>query len=160
MQKLSALTQARNLDGSYYTARTLPVLKESGIATLDCIKYFDPKLKTLDAILGTASSYNLKWVLVNDIYYYNILEKHGFQLKWSAETTGDVRFGSVTIWENDDIPPIVTESRSEKGFWSYVWGILPLLLVVAFLITFLGEFKTISKKSFWFISHKKREFPS
>ena len=56
MQKLSTLTQARTLDGSYYTARTLPVLIESGIATIDSIKYVDPELKTLDEILETAAS--------------------------------------------------------------------------------------------------------
>ncbi len=151
MQKLSTLTQARTLDGSYYTARTLPVLRESGIATIDSIKYLDPELKTLDEILGTASSYNLRWVLVNDVYYYDILGKHDFELKSSAEKSGDMRLRSVTIWEKENIPPIEMESKSERGFWSYIWGVVPLLLLVALLITFLREMRNLIEKSIQFL---------
>lgn len=151
MQKLSTLTQARTLDGSYYTARTLPVLRESGIATIDSIKYLDPELKTLDEILETASSYNLKWVLVNDVYYYDILDKHGFELKSSAEKSGDMRLRSVTIWEKKTIPPIEMDSKSERGFWSYIWGVAPLLLLVALLITFLKEVRNLIEKSIQFL---------
>jgi len=43
MQKLSMLTKARTLDGGYYTARQLPILKESGIWTIDAVKHADPR---------------------------------------------------------------------------------------------------------------------
>jgi hypothetical protein len=137
MEKLSTLTQARNLDGSYYTGRELPVLRESGIATIDGVKFFDPELKVLDEILENASSYNLKWVFVDDVFYYDILEKHGFRIILSAEETRDSRLGSVTVWMKDNIPPIETVDKSEKGFWSYVWGIAPLLLVGALVAALL-----------------------
>jgi len=43
MQKLSMLTKARTLDGGYYTARQLPILKESGIWTIDALCIRRPK---------------------------------------------------------------------------------------------------------------------
>jgi hypothetical protein len=141
MQKLSTLTRARSVDGSYYTARTLSILRESGIATIDAIKYFDPELGVLDEILEMASSYNLKWVLVNDAFYYDILERNGFALYRSAETTQDARFRNVTIWEKDNVPPIYGDSTSEKGFSSYVWGVGGLLLVLTLMIIYLWRLK-------------------
>jgi hypothetical protein len=157
VQKLSTLTQANTLDGGYYTARTLPILRESGIAMIDTIKYFDPELKTLDEILATASSYNLKWVLVNDVYYYDILEKHGFELRLSAEITFDSRFGNVTIWGRDDIPPMTEETKSEKGFSSYLWGIAPLLLVVILLfLLFTRSLKNVFKRLFTMFQIRKK----
>ena len=159
MQKLSTLTQAQTLDGSYYTGRRLPILRESGIATIDAIKYIDPELRTLDKILETPSSYNLKWVLVNDVYYYDILEKHGFELRWSAEKAGDTRFGNVTIWGKDNIPPIGVDNQSEEGFSSYVWGTAPLLLVVALLITFRKELRNLIEKSSQFVWRRESASP-
>ena len=151
MQKLSTLTEAKTLDGGYYTARQLPMLRESGIATIDTVKYFDSELRALTKILKNAPLYSLRWVLVNDVYYYEILEEHDFKLRWSLEKTGDARFRCVTIWENVNISPIVADNQSEKGFSSYVWGTVPLLLVAALLMTFLKEFKNMIRKSIQFL---------
>jgi hypothetical protein len=141
-QKLSTLTNARSLDGTYYTARTLPILTESGIASIDSIKYFDPELKTLRAILKDAPSYHLKWVLVNDVFYYDVLKEYGFRLRWSAEKLFDYRLAGVTIWERSDATPIVDENKSETGFWSYVWGIAPLSLVALLFTILVIEFRS------------------
>jgi hypothetical protein len=141
MQKLSMLTKARTLDGGYYTARQLPILKESGIWTIDAVKHADPELRTLAAILENASSYNLRWILVKDTFYYDILHEHGFRLNWSLENSGDIRFGNVTIWEKQNVPPIEMDSKSERGFWSYMWGVAPLLLIGALILTLLRKIK-------------------
>ena len=145
-QKLSTLTEARSLDGTYYTARTLPVLRESGIASIDASKYFDPELQTLGAILKDAPNYHLKWVLVNDVYYYEILNENDFTLRWSAESMLDSRLAGVTIWERNDIPTITGENRNETGFWSYVWGIAPLSLLATLFVVLLVEIRFVFPK--------------
>jgi hypothetical protein len=146
-QKLSALSSAQSIDGTYYTARMLPILRESGIATLDSSRYFDPQLNTLNAVLQNAATYSLKWVLVNEIDYYAILEKNGFALKWSAETLFDGRLNGVTIWEKADVPPINAETKSEIGLSSYIWGTAPLGLV-ALLAIAIGARGSQTRRTF------------
>jgi hypothetical protein len=150
VEKISAMTKSSSLDGGYYTARTLPVLTESGIGTIDSIKYVDPELTALDTILAEADSYNLKWILVNDIFYNDILEKNGFILHWSAEKAGDNRLGSITIWGKNGIPPIAEDDNHETGFGSMIWGIAPIGLVVALILLLL---KKDSPKKLPYIYH-------
>ncbi len=141
MQKLNAISQAPCLDGTYYTARTLPILLSSGIASLDSSKYFDSQLKTLGAVLGDASRYSLKWVLVNDVDYDQILKDKGFLLKYSAQIVFDSQFTGVTIWEKDSIPAIVIQPKKEQNISSYVWGVAPLMLVLSFFILLFIDMK-------------------
>jgi hypothetical protein len=144
-EKLSTITKSSSLDGGYYTARSLPILTKSGIGMIDSSKYLDPQLTTLGTILADAGSYNLKWVLVNDIYFFDILKKNGFVLALSSETENDNRFGSVTIWSKNDIPAITEEAKSEVGPYSYLWGIAPLLLVFALGWLGLLQLKSLSR---------------
>ena len=146
MEKLSALSTAQSLDGTYYTARTLPVLTQSGIASLDSSRFFDPGLTTLNIVLSNAPSYNLKWVLVNDVYYYQTLEAHGFSLEYSAASLNDYQLAGVTIWEKDGIPPISASPKVEEGFWSYMWGNAPLTLLLSFVILLTFEVKSSRHK--------------
>jgi len=127
MVKVSTLTSARTLDGTHYTARQLPILRESGISTIDASRHADPSLRVLILILDNASSYNLKYVFVNDIYYDDTLKNHGFKLMKFDD--GNATLGGVTVWEKDSIPPIEKDEKTETGFWAYVWGIAPLLIL-------------------------------
>jgi hypothetical protein len=145
-EKLSTQTSARSLDGTYYTARTLPVLRESGIASLDASKYFDPELSTLKTILKDAPQYNLKLVLVNDVFYDDVLGENGFTLRWSARSLGNNYLGSVTIWEREDIPPITAPEKHETGLWTWVWGIAPLSMLAALLLVLLLEIRSGFRK--------------
>jgi hypothetical protein len=45
-----------------------------------------------------------------------------------------MRLRSVTIWEKEDVPPMDMDTKSERGPWSYVWGIAPLLLLAALIL--------------------------
>lgn len=131
-EKLSSLTHSSSLDGGYFTARTLPVLTESGIGMIDTIKHIDPELKTLDKILANAELYSLKWVFVNDAFYNKILEKNGFYLQFTE--------GGVTIWVKNEVPPLVDSRKHEIGVKSYIWGLAPLMLVVFLIAIFLKEY--------------------
>jgi MFS family permease len=133
MVELSTFTSARTLDGTYYTARQIPILKESGIATIDASKHNDNGLAVLSRILENASSYNLKFVFVNDAYYDDVLTRYDYEMKqFDSE---DSTLGGVTVWEKENILPIEGDDRTEIGFWSYVWGILPLLLVIFLILS-------------------------
>jgi hypothetical protein len=130
MERLSTLANANDLDGSWAPGRTIPLLIGSGIGLIDTSKFSDPDLKTLNVILDSAAQFHLKWVLVNDLYYSDILTKYGFKLSYSDEQNKDSSFGSVTVWTKDDIPPIQGVATSDTGPLSIVWGIGPLLLLV------------------------------
>lgn len=145
MQKLSTLTSARTLDGTYYTARQLPILKESGISTIDASKHDDRGLRVLAEILENASSYNLKWVFVNDAFYNDILNQYGFKMRHFDDR--NYKWGGVTVWEKEKIPPIEKDYRSEAGFWAYVWGIVPLLLVTFLILVLLMRTNPSEKKT-------------
>ncbi|MFC2063308.1 hypothetical protein ACFLS8_05145 [Chloroflexota bacterium] len=135
MAKLSTLTRARTLDGTNYTARQLPVLRESGIATIDASRHIDTGLGVLFQILDNASSYNLKYVFVNDIYYDDTLKNYGFVLVKFDD--GNSTLGGVTVWEKENIPPIEKEEKTEIGFWAYVWGIAPLLISAILILALI-----------------------
>ena len=145
MEKVSTLTTANSLDGIWIPGRNLPVLTQSGLSTIDSSKFNDPELITLNQILSHAAQYSLKWVLVNDWYYKDILEQNGFKLFDSNDLSMDDRFGALTIWEKDDIPALTGETRQETGLTSIIWGIGPLLLLVSLLFIILSKHNTNSK---------------
>jgi hypothetical protein len=127
-QRLAVKTKSSSLDGGYFTARTLPILTQSGIGMIDTCKFVDPQLTTLKELLESADDHSLKWVFSNDIYYDSALSDSGFILKWNSIIAQDNRLGGVNIWVKEDVPPINVQNH-ETGFLSYVWGIAPLTLV-------------------------------
>jgi hypothetical protein len=78
MAWLSCNTDASSVDGNYPTGRTLPILVSSGIDKLDNAKFYSNGTRVLEAVLGNAERYNLKWVFCADKFYVPILIEHGF----------------------------------------------------------------------------------
>jgi hypothetical protein len=140
MGELSLTANASTLDGFYFTGRTIPILADSGIGTLDSAKHYgDHGMYVLDTVLGNASNYNLKWVFCNDPYYYSLLAKNNFTVRWSQENTGDLRYHGVSIWGKEEVPPLDSESANitkthQTSLSDYVWGIAPLTLVISSLV--------------------------
>jgi hypothetical protein len=148
-QRLAVKTKSSSLDGGYFTARTLPILTQSGIGMLDTSKFVDPQLTTLRELLLRADEYGLKWVFSNDIYYDNVLKDSGFILRWNSIIAQDNRLGGVNIWIKQNVSPIGIQ-KHETGFLSYIWGIAPLSLTFLLLILF----------SISLIEKAKKEIPS
>lgn len=135
LARLSIYTNASTIDGFYVTARRDPILRGSGIETLDGAKYWENGTYVLNLILQRAASYKLKWVFCNDPYYYDILINNGFKLVFSQENTKDGRLKGVTIWAKDGIPrleidEIMPEQRTT--IFNYLWGTGP---VVSLMLT-------------------------
>jgi len=150
MQELSIMTNASTIDGYYFLGRTIPILVNSSIGSLDSAKYFGENGKVvLESVLGNASVYSLKWVFCNDPYYYSSLNQSGFVLMFSQDSTGDGRLHGVTIWEKEGIPPIDNGNANATkthptSLTDYVWGIAPLSFLLATLI--LSVLAFISRK--------------
>jgi len=147
MQKLSVFTNASTIDGYYFLGRSIPILANSGIATLDSVKFFgDDGLQVLGTILNRAGDYNLRWVFCNDPFYYDLLIENDFYLLFSQDISKDGRLHGVTIWEKDDIPQIdIYYCPHRISIFDYVWGIAPLFFGTSSLLFF--ALHTYLKKS-------------
>ncbi len=118
---LSTLTNATTIDGSYHTARSLPELRESGIAQIDTAFWIVNGLRALDPILQKSGGHGVRWGFVSLPAYIPVLRRNG----WVRVTVLD---NGIQVWENPsavlpepmDVPPADPAE-------SFSWGVLPLL---------------------------------
>jgi hypothetical protein len=142
MQKLSVFTNATTLDGYYFLGRTIPILANSGIGTLDSAKFYEVGIQVLGNILGEADDYNLRWVFCNDPFYYDLLIENDFILRFSQDNTIDGRLHGVTIWEKERIPPIcIVKTTYHITLFDFLRGAAPLSFLLASFIVFLSARK-------------------
>lgn len=129
--RLSIYGQSPNVDGDYHTARNDPVLRTSGVATLDASKYYPEGPRVLHSVLSRADELSLRWVYVYDPGYYDALLAEGYALK-------DVWPNGVTLFEKADVPPIQSTDARPITRWGLFWGIVPLsVLGLAVLLAML-----------------------
>ena len=118
---LNLLTTATTIDGSYHTARTLPELRNSGIAEIDSALWSSRGVSAIDPILKKAGVYGVRWGFVNHREYNPELEMNG----WLYRTTLS---NGIAVWENpNSILPHPAEPPSPDRLASLSWGTLPLL---------------------------------
>ena len=122
LARLSMMVNATTLDGTYYTGRMLPVLRDSGLGIIDSAKYSyellgERGLTLLNNVLSEASSYSLKWVFCSDSFYEPILEAHDFT---KLCTLSD---GVTTVWYREGVPMLGLRmfERSEVSVKGLVW---------------------------------------
>ncbi len=125
--RLSFLGRSPNVDGDYHTARNDPVLRQSGVATLDASKYYPEGPRVLQSVLSRASALSLKWVFVNDPWYYEYLMSAGYQIK-------DVWQNGVTLFENPDVLPLPPDPVDRRTGWGLFWGLVPLSVLALALV--------------------------
>ena len=116
--KFSLEVNSTTQDGSYYIARTNPVLRESGIERIDGAKFFKNGIKVLRHFLFNADKYHIRWVVCADRVYDKLLEEYGFK---PSKT-----FGKIVIWEKPGVPPIKIQ---KKELICYEWGIIPPVIL-------------------------------
>ncbi|MFQ5821166.1 MAG: hypothetical protein ACE5I5_14330 [Candidatus Heimdallarchaeota archaeon] len=131
--RLSILTNSTTLDGFYPTARTLPILRNSGVAYLDSAKDFKNGSAVLETILKDSSQYSIKWVFCNDEFYEPLLNETGF-------TRLEENFGEVTVWEKENTPMVDNAENMNfaPSFLEYLWGIAPLFFLVSAFVLYVG----------------------
>jgi hypothetical protein len=125
--RLSTLTTATTIDGSYHTARPLPELRTSGIGQIDTAFWLPNGLSALDPILQKSGEYGVRWGFVNIPQYVPVLERNG----WVKLQTLS---GGVEVWENPKAkPPPPVHPPPVNPLGSFSWGTLPILSLITSL---------------------------
>jgi hypothetical protein len=119
--RLGTMTLATTIDGTYYTARRLPLLAGSGIGMLDAALWWDPSGTTLRRALAVADQYSIRWAFVVDPQYDQYLKAAGFTPRRPLP-------GGIEVWENATAPrlPDAALRFGEPDTQGILWGTLPL----------------------------------
>ncbi|MEK7442925.1 MAG: hypothetical protein AABZ78_19125, partial [Chloroflexota bacterium] len=138
--KLSVLTEAGTIDGSYFTARTMPELRRSGIGSLDGAMWNPQGVAAIKPFLDHAHEWGVRWVFTAHIDYTIAMIQAGW------ESYGEIAPG-VLMWKNrndvktDWMSPAAQASPDlVASIW---WGVVPLITLVMALI----ELQTPNSKS-------------
>jgi hypothetical protein len=123
------MTLATTIDGTYYTARRLPVLATSGIGMLDAALWWDPSGTTLHRALAVANQYSIRWAFVLDPQYAPYLKAAGFLPRGPLA-------GGIEVWENATAPrlPAAALGFGVPDVQGILWGTLPLASLALVLL--------------------------
>lgn len=131
LARLSTLTEARTVDGTYFTARLIPELRQSGLGTLDGALWNPAGPEGIVPFLAQGQTWGVRWAFNMHPAYVTPLIASGWQLR------GMIAPG-VEVWRNP-APRVATEwqalrkTESQAGAW---WGSAPLLVFgLALLVT-------------------------
>jgi len=129
--KLSVLTNADTIDGSYFTARTMPELRQSGIGSLDGALWNPKGVESIKPFLDRAHEWGVRWVFTAHIEYTVAL----LDADW--ELMGKIAPG-VLMWKNrnevktDWVSPAAQASPDlVASIW---WGVVPLITLAMALL--------------------------
>jgi hypothetical protein len=126
MAKLNTLSKAPTIDGLYHTARSDPILTNSGIASIDLAINFDNGITILEQVLAKADEYHLRWVFNHDPRYESVLTTANFHPLQNFSS-------SIILWEHDEISKIESQ-QIQSSIIGYYWGIVPTLpLLMSFV---------------------------
>ncbi len=124
MAYLSRLTEVTTIDGSYFTARTLPELRESGIGLIDTAFWSNKGISALDPILQKSGERGVRWGFVYRREYIPELKKNGWVFVKFLEN-------GIQVWEDPKARlPEPSDPPVASPFASFSWGIFPLLSFV------------------------------
>ena len=139
MARLSALTQAKTVDGNYHSARRLPELTSRAIERLENSKYKGVEgIGSLQQFLTTPEKYHLKYVFSNDKFYDPILFFCGWQRL-------DLLENGIAVWERLNVSPLPTILPKEEvsNSLKLMWGFIPVGTVILTLL--IMGYRTIWK---------------
>ncbi|MBI4631275.1 MAG: hypothetical protein HY740_06080, partial [Chloroflexi bacterium] len=138
--KLSVLTNAGTIDGSYFTARTLPELRQSGIGSLDGALWNPQGVGAIKPFLDRAHEWGVRWVFTAHIDYTVAM------LNADWELMGKIAPG-VLMWKNrnevrtDWVSPAAQASPEPVA--SIWWGVVPLITLVMALLLNAETFRLL-----------------
>lgn len=141
MVRLSRLTTAATIDGTYFTARRDPLLSRSGIGCVDTID-LESTAKTgyLRAILSAPNPYSLRWAISATAESAKLLHT----VRWTCLGTMKAREltpwldpstppdTGLTVWmapKPCHVPPNASEPPSAPPLLAVIWGVAPLALL-------------------------------
>jgi hypothetical protein len=126
LARLSVLTEATTIDGSYHTARQLPELRKSGLGKIDTAFWSDHGLDGLHPVLERAGERGVRWGFVHRPEYGPVLVQHGWLFLRTLEN-------GVDVWLNPEAsrPPQPSTEREPSRIAAVSWGLLPLIVLAA-----------------------------
>lgn len=114
------------LDTDYFTGRAIKWIRNSGIGEID-----QAKNKTfLAKFMNHANNYSVKYIITFDNFYYQYIKLYNWKLVDTKSFDGK----NVTIWENPNKVKEVVLQAERISLFNYLWGIVPLITFLAFLI--------------------------
>ena len=129
--KLSVLTDRGTIDGSYFTARTMPELRQSGIGSLDGAMWNPQGVGAIRPFLDRAHEWGVRWIFTAHIEYTVAM----LYADW--ELMGKIAPG-VFMWKNrnevktDWVSPAAQASFDPVA--SIWWGVVPLATLLMALL--------------------------
>ena len=144
---LNLLTTATTIDGSYHTARTLPELRESGIAEIDTAYWASKGIPAISPILKKSGEHGVRWGFVNRKDFIPQLKKDGWVYRKTLSN-------GIQVWEN--LNPIILEPSippKADAFTSISWGTLPMLSLICMISLASMELR-------WLILPTRRQQPT
>lgn len=117
-------TNVPTLETTYYSGRTIPWLRDSGEEE---INHFSQDM--FKVFMKKADNYSVKHIIAFTPRYHKLMEDYDWDLIRN-ESTAD---SQVKIWKNPRELEKVDYSE-EKGFVNYLWGTIPPLMFVVFLV--------------------------
>jgi hypothetical protein len=147
MAWLSLNTLAATVDGNYHSARRLPELTSRPVERIENAKYLgDQGIATLNDFLVKAEKYNLRYIFSNDQFYDPLL----FYTGWNRVTRLE---NGIMVWEKNNIPKInITEAENYPKIFIYLWGLIPITVVVSAIIG-AAYYLSIPNKKQFFVNH-------
>jgi len=151
--KLSLLVNATTIDGFYVHARSDPILRYSGVETIDSARYWENGVNLVRYILAHAKEYKVKFVFCASPFYYDMLLENNFILLFSQDNTRDGRLGRVTIWAYNatqgEIPKLSDDEIKIDDdiieLQEFAWGIIPSVLILALVCSAIQYFLQYKK---------------
>ena len=114
------------LDTDYFTGRTIPWVKDSGIDEIDQVR----DREFLNNFMDNANNYSVKYIITFSEFYHQFLKMQDWKL--IKNESFDSR--TVMIWTNPDQISEVPQTTEYIGPVNYLWGILPPVVLLVFLI--------------------------
>lgn len=133
---LSTYSDASTLDGLWHTAREDILLRNSGVGALSDALYWKNGKEVLEAVLDRTNPPAANCIFVNENFpvglrYIEIITKRGW-------TKLENLSNGVSLWTMNSIKQSYTNLPSKHSgisLYAFIWGVLPLLSLFAFLIT-------------------------
>jgi hypothetical protein len=130
-------TNAPTLDTDFFGGRRIDWLVQSGEDTIDQ----SHNLQFLQTFLLKSREFSVKYIFTLDDFHYNFLKNSS----WKILDTKSFNTTKVALWENPQNVEKVKVEKEEITFQNYLWGTVPILTLVVFVILLIKPY-LIKKK--------------
>jgi hypothetical protein len=114
------------IDTDYFTGRTIDWIRNSGIDEIDQTR----DKNFLEIFMNHTKEYSVKYIFTFDEFYHDFLKKQN----WKIIESKNFDSTKVIIWENPEKVEKIKTKNEEITVKNYLWGVVPLLTLLSFLI--------------------------